>query len=82
MPDVHIVQTVILSSRITGTLEKSCFHWKNLDIFNILAQNIHFGYMLGTEAVLTSTCNVCFGSRIRKLGIPMQSPVFLYKSGV
>ena len=33
-------------------------------------------------AVITSTHNVCFGSIIRKLGIPLQTPVFLYKSGV
>ena len=29
-----------------------------------------------------STHNVCFGLKIRKLGIPLQTPVFLYKSGV
>ena len=29
-----------------------------------------------------STHNVCFGSKIRKLGIPLQTPVFLCKSGV
>ena len=45
---------------------------KNFD--NILAQNIHY-------AVLTSSHNVRFGSKIRKLGIPLQTPVFLYKSG-
>ena len=33
------------------------------------------------EAVLTSTHNVCFGSKIRKLGIPLQTPVFLHKVG-
>ena len=32
--------------------------------------------------VLTSTHNVYFGSKIRKLGIPLQTPIFLYKSGV
>ena len=35
-----------------------------------------------SEAVLTVTHNICFGSKIRKLGIPMQTPVFLYQSGV
>ena len=45
-------------------------------------------YIVGTrynrlcEAVLTSTHNVCFESEIRKLGVPLQTPVFLYKSGV
>ena len=57
------------------------FHWKKKMIFflNIFAQNIHCGY---TKAVLMSTHNVCFGSKIRKLGIPLKTPVFLYKSGV
>ena len=34
------------------------------------------------EAVLTSTHNLCFGAKIRKIGIPLQTPVLLYKSGV
>ena len=34
------------------------------------------------EAVLTSTHNLCFGAKIRKIGIPQQTPVLLYKSGV
>ena len=33
------------------------------------------------EAVLTSTHNLCFGSKIRKIVIPLQSPVFLFKDG-
>ena len=44
--------------------------------FYIFAQNIHSGYTL----VLTSTHNVYFGSKLRKLDIPLQTPVFLYKS--
>ena len=32
------------------------------------------------EAVLTSTHNVCFGSKIRKIGKTMQTPVYLYNS--
>ena len=42
-----------------------------MDIFLIFAQNI--------EAVLTSTYNLCFGAKIRKIGIPLQTPVLLYK---
>ena len=34
------------------------------------------------EAVLTSTHNLCFGAKIRKLDIPLHTPVLLYKSGV
>ena len=37
---------------------------------------------MSTEAVLMSTNNVCFGSKIRKLGKPLQTRVLLYKSGV
>ena len=50
------------------------------DIFLIFAQNIHCGYMLErlAEAILTSTHNVCFGLKIRKLGLPLQTPVFFY----
>ena len=60
------------------------FTRKKNDIFNTFAQKIHCGYTLEpfAEAVLTSTHNVCFGSKIRKLGIPLQTPVLLYKSGV
>ena len=32
-------------------------------------------------AVLTSTHNLCFGSKIRKIDMPL-TPVLLYKSGV
>ena len=30
------------------------------------------------EAVLTSTHNLCFGAKIRKIGIPLHNPVLLY----
>ena len=31
---------------------------------------------------IVGTHNLCFGAKIRKIGIPLQTPVFLYKSGV
>ena len=34
------------------------------------------------EAVLTCTHNLCFGAKIRKIDIPLHTPVLLYKSGV
>ena len=43
---------------------------------------LFFLFLLKTsigEAVLTSTHNLCFGAKIRKIGI---SPVLVYKSGV
>ena len=37
---------------------------------------------LSSKAVLTSTHNLCFGATIRKIDIPLQTPVLLYKSEV
>ena len=58
----------------------------NFDIFLTFAQNIDCGYTLEPprrdEAVLTSTHNLCFGAKIRKIGIPLHTQVLLYKSGV
>ena len=54
------------------------FHQKNFDIFLIFAQNIDCGY---TEAVLTSTHNVCFGSNMRKNIYPGKSQFFFIKVG-
>ena len=34
------------------------------------------------QAVLTSTNDRCFASKVRKIGIPMYIPVLLYESGV
>ena len=40
-------------------------------------------WIVGTgEALLTSTHNLCFGTKLRKIGIPLHTPVILYKSGV
>ena len=63
------------------------FQLKIIDIFLIFAQNIDCGYTLEpphlAEAVLTSTHNLCFGAKIRKIGIPLHTPVLLYNiSGV
>ena len=49
------------------------FHWKNFDI--IFAQNIDCGY------TLTSTHNLCFGAKIRKIGTPLYTPVYYVKVG-
>ena len=53
----------------------------NNDIFLILLKK----KIVGTryrEAVLTSTHNLCFGAKIRKIGKPMHTPVLLSKSRV
>ena len=42
---------------------------------------IFFSFLL-SKAVLMTTYNLCFGTNIRKIGIPLDTPVLLYKSGV
>ena len=71
-------------TKIFKVVKNENFQWKNFDIFLIFAQNIDCGYMLELprRGVLTSTRNLCFGAKIRKIGIPLQTPVLLYKSGV
>ena len=58
---------------------------KKFDILLMFAPNIDCGYMLERgEAVLTSSHNLCFGPKIRRIGIPLHlhTPVLRYKSGV
>ena len=55
--------------------------------FFFFAQNIDCGYTLEPppprEAVLMSNHSLlCFGAKIRKIGIPLRTPVLVYKSGV
>ena len=74
------------------------FQKKIFDIFLIFAQNIDCGYTLepprrgGSNEYPQSMfwsknkknryTPACFGAKIRKIGIPMHTPVLLYKSGV
>ena len=61
-------------TEIFKVVKNENFQQKIFDIFVIFAQNI--------EAVLTSTHNLCFGAKIRRIGIPQHTPVLLYKNGV
>ena len=54
-------------------------HLKKFDSFNMLAQNF-VGACLA-EAVLMSTHNLCFGSQIRKIGIPCNPQFYNVKVG-
>ena len=51
------------------------FQMKNCNIFHIFAQNIDCGYTLDgsndSEAALTSTQNLCFRAKIRKMNTPV-----------
>ena len=52
---------------------------KKLKCSSISEENFcDFSYfLLITEAVLTSTHNLCFGAKIRKIGIPLHTPVLI-----
>ena len=50
------------------------FQQKFYDIFLTFAQNIDCGYTVElVKAVLTSTHNLCFGAKIRKIDIPLHT---------
>ena len=70
-------------NRDFSSLKIENFQLKIFDIFLIFAQNIDCGYMLEPPrrgGSVTSTHSLCFGAKIRRLGIPLQT--FLYKRGV
>ena len=60
------------------------FHWKCFHIFLISAHNIDCGYTLEPhrQGGSNENHNLCFGAKIRKIGIPLHTPVLLYKSWV
>ena len=53
-------------------------------LFFFFAQNIDCGYALEPprRGGSNNTHNLCFGAKIRKISIPLHTPVLLYKSGV
>ena len=75
----HYENMPIQYTEIFKVVKMKIISRKKFDIFLIFAQNIDCGYTLEHAS---STHNVCFGAKIRKIGIPLQTPVLLYKSGV
>ena len=65
-------------TEIFKVVKKESFQYTSFDIFLIFAQNIDCGYTLEPRGVLTSIHNLCFGAKIRKMGIPMQTPIYMY----
>ena len=55
------------------------FPMTKCDIFQIFAKNIDFGYR--SEAVLTSTHNLCFRAKIRKIVYPCKYQFYYIKVG-
>ena len=60
------------------------FHWKNVDIFLIFAQNIDCGYTLEPprQGGSNEYPQSMFWSKLRKISIHLHTPVLLYESGV
>ena len=63
-------------TEIFQVVKNENFQQKNFDSFLIFSSKRIYNMLL------TSTHNLCFGSKIRKLGISLQTQVVLYKSGV
>ena len=57
------------------SFKSEIFQPKIFDVFLIFAQNID------CEAVLTCTHNVCFGEKIRRIGIPLHTQFCYIKVG-
>ena len=53
--------------------------YKIIHYENMPMQYTEIFKVVKNEAVLTSTYNLCFGAKIRKIGIPLQTPVLLYE---
>ena len=84
----HITQTRPCNIQQYFTAVKNVhFQMKFVNIFLIFAQNIDCGYTLDfdlrrvSEAVLTSTHNLCFGAKIRKNVYPCKPQFYYIKVG-
>ena len=73
-PELHFY---IVKLRFTGLYLFFLFLMQNIDV---CTRYLELPWL--EEAVLMSTYNLCFGPKIRKIGIYLHSPVLLYKSGV
>ena len=70
----HNENTPMQYTEIFKVVKNENFQWKSFDIFLIFAPKHRLW--------VASTHNLCFGAKIRKIGIPLQSPFSLYKSRV
>ena len=70
--------------RALSALKIENFIRKALIFFLIFAQIIYCGYTLEPlhRSVSNEYHNLCLGAKIRKIGMPLHSPVFVYKRGV
>ena len=74
----------VLYTAIFHGFKNGYFQMKQYDniiflIFLIFAQNIDCGYTLETEAVLTTTHDLCFRAKLRKNAFPFKSQFYHLK---
>ena len=79
MQSLHYANMSMQYTAIFHGYKNGNFQLKNCDIFLIFAQNIYRGYTSEppqclTEAVLTSTNDLCFGAKLRKKVYPCKIP--------
>ena len=48
----------------------------------ISSSNFFIFFLFLLKTLIVGTHNLCFGAKIRKISIPLHTPVLLYKSGV
>ena len=73
---MHYENSPLQYTEIFSAVKIGKFHKKNDDIFNIFAKKIDCGYTLEPTRQ-GSTHNLCFGAKVRKIGIPLYTPVLL-----
>ena len=71
---IHYDNTLMQNAAIFKAVKMDNFHMKSFDVFFIFALNIDYEYSLEppqlshfTEAVLTSTHNLCFRAKTRQV---------------
>ena len=74
--EIILSTTLWLFIHTSKALKIESFQVKKFDIFLICAQHIDCGYTLEPPTIYV------LETKIRKIGIPLQTPVLLYKSGV
>ena len=83
--DLSLQKHAHVTNRDFFSCEIRKIQWKFFDIFNSFVQNMYCGYTLEPPqpgGVLMSTHNLCFGSKITKLGLSLHTPVLLNKRGL
>ena len=80
----HYENTTMQYTEIFKVVKNEDFQQNFFYIFLIFARNIDCGYMLEPpwRGASNDYHNLCFGAKIRKIAIPLHTPVLKFQSGV